>query len=113
VAGAIRPVGEHLVQVRLDHGRQVDDEPWIEGLVQARATKEVPPVDHQVDETEAQVRGGGNVAVRAGDELLGRRHSECVRLLSSRFDDGSDRVVPELVTCELGSSPVAINTCEQ
>ena len=70
-------------------------------------------MDHQVNETEPQVRSGGNVAVRARNELPGRRCGERLCLASCRLNHGSDWIIAELITGEHGPSLVAINACQQ
>ena len=99
--------------MRLDCVHHVDNELWIKGLVQSGATQKVPGVNHEVDETEPQIRSGENVALRARHDPVEGRCGECSCLTSCRLDHGSNRIIPQLITAHYGPSLVAINAFQQ
>ncbi len=112
-ACAVGTVGEHLVQVWLDHVHEFGDDVWIEGLVELRGMQEVPRVNHEVDKADPQEGGGGDVTLRARKNLAGRCRGERLRLASRRLSDGSGWIRSELVTGEHVPSFSAIDTCQQ
>ncbi len=99
--------------MRLNGVQNVDNDSWIKGLVQSRATQKVPGVHHEVDETEPQIGSGENVALRTRHELVERRCGERSCLTSCRLDHGTNRIVPKLITAEHGPSLIAINALQQ
>jgi hypothetical protein len=70
-------------------------------------------VHHEVHEPKPQERGGGNVAVRVGNELLGWCGRERLCLMTRRLDHRRDWVITELITTEHRPRLVATNAGQQ
>ena len=99
--------------MRFDHRHQTRDNAWIKGLVKRRGTKQVPRVDHQVNETKPQERCSRDVATRARDRLPGRRFGERPSLAACRLDHGSNWITAKLVTFDQVSRLFAISAGQQ
>jgi len=99
--------------VRLDERHQPPNNSRIKGLLKPRGTQQVPCVDHQVNETKPQERRGGDVALRAGDRLPGRRCGERLCLAACRLDHGSYWITAKLITLDQASRLIAINDGQQ
>ena len=70
-------------------------------------------MNHKVDETEPQIGGGENVALRTRHELVEGRCRERSCLASCRLHHSSNRIIPKLITAHDGPSLVAIDAFEE
>ncbi|HEY5249611.1 MAG TPA: hypothetical protein VIJ15_14295 [Dermatophilaceae bacterium] len=99
--------------MRFDHRHQTRDNSWIKGLLEPRGTKQVPRVDHQVNETKPQERSSRDVATSARNRLPGRRFGERPSLAACRLDHGSYWITAKLITFGQASGLIAINAGQQ
>jgi hypothetical protein len=99
--------------VELDLTQHCDHDRGFKRLIEACAAEEVPRVNHEIDQSEAQERGRRDVAAAMGDEPLGWYGGEGHCLPSCRLNHRGERIVSELITTQLGPSRVAVNACEE
>ena len=100
---AVRPEGQHAVQVWLDQLRQPDHHRQIESLFQARRAEQVPRVDHEINKPEAQERRGRDITVRSRNRLPRGCGCEGKGLAPGRLGHRGHRghrIVSELISCE-------------
>jgi hypothetical protein len=97
----------------LDQSQQWVDNEWIKTLVEVCPAEKVPCVHHEVHQPEPQERRGGNVAVRAGNGLVGWCGGEGRCLVTCRLNHRRDWVITELITAEHRPRLVATNAGQE